>query len=143
MHRVNGRQLIDYDGNGIGFNAQMAYYPEDGLVVIVLANLNGYVTGRINQALAAVMHAETVPFASPPKEITLPKEVLARYAGSYEFSDGKLGITLEGNHLMAHFGATFPLFAQSETKFFSKGWGRAPVPGALGLNECRDYSCVR
>jgi hypothetical protein len=24
--------------------------------------------------------------------------------------------------LIAHFGATFPLFAESETKFFSKGW---------------------
>jgi len=23
---------------------------------------------------------------------------------------------------MAQFGATFPLFAESETKFFSKGW---------------------
>jgi hypothetical protein len=54
VHRVNGRVLIDYDGNNIGFNAQMAYYPDDGLGVIVLANLNGYVTGRINTALAAV-----------------------------------------------------------------------------------------
>jgi CubicO group peptidase (beta-lactamase class C family) len=122
VHRVNGRVLIDYDGNNIGFNAQMAYYPDDGLAVIVLANLNRYVTGRINTALAAVMHGEAVAFTPPPREIALHKAVLARYVGTYEFPDSRLVLTLEGGHLMAHFGATFPLFAESETKFFSKGW---------------------
>jgi hypothetical protein len=114
--------LIDYDGNNIGFNAQMAYYPDDGLAVIVLANLNGYVTGRINTALAAVVHGEAVAFTPPPREIALHRAVLARYVGTYEFPDSRLGLSLEGGHLMAHFGATFPLFAESETKFFSKGW---------------------
>lgn len=122
VHRVNGRVLIDYDGNNIGFNAQMAYYPDDGVSVIVLANLNGYVTGRINTALAAVIHGEAVAYAPPPREIAVPKEVLARYVGTYEFPDSRLVLTLEGGHLMAHFGATFPLFAESETEFFSKGW---------------------
>jgi hypothetical protein len=122
VHRVNGRVLIDYDGNNIGFNAQMAYYPDDGLAVIVLANLNGYVTGRINTALAAVVHGEAVAFTPPPREIALHRAVLARYVGTYEFPDSRLELSLEGGHLMAHFGATFPLFAESETKFFSKGW---------------------
>jgi len=122
VHRVNERLVIDYDGNNIGFNAEMAYYPDDGLAVIVLANLNGYVTGRINTALAAAVHGETVAFSPPPKEIALPKETLARYVGTYEFSDGNVAFTLDGSHLIAHFGATFPLFAESETKFFSKGW---------------------
>jgi CubicO group peptidase (beta-lactamase class C family) len=122
VHVVNGRHVIDYDGNNIGFNAQMAYYPDDGLAVIVLANLNGYVTGRITTALAAVMHGEVVAFTPPPKEIVLPREVLARYVGTYEFSDGHVAFSLEGIHLMAHFGAIFPLFAESETEFFSKGW---------------------
>jgi CubicO group peptidase (beta-lactamase class C family) len=122
VHQVNGRLVIDYDGNNIGFNAEMAYYPDEGLAVIVLANLNGYVTGRITTVLAAMMHGEAVAFTPPPKEIALPKEVLARYVGTYEFSDGHVVFTLEGSHLIAHFGATFPIFAESETKFFSKGW---------------------
>jgi len=122
INHVNGRLVIDYDGNNIGFNAQMAYYPDDALAVIVLANLNGYVTGRINTALAAVMHGETMAFTPPPKEIALPREVLARYVGTYEFSDGHVVFTLEAGHLMAQYGAKFPLFAESETKFFSKGW---------------------
>jgi len=122
VHRVNGRVLIDYDGNNIGYNAQIAYYPDDGLAVIVLANLNGYVTGRINTALAAVMHGEAIAFTPPPREIVLHKAVLERYVGAYEFPDSRLVLSLERGHLMAHFGATFPLFAESETKFFSKGW---------------------
>jgi hypothetical protein len=48
--------------------------------------------------------------------------VLARYVGTYEFGDGRLVLTLEGSHLIAHYGATFPLFAESETKFFSRNW---------------------
>jgi CubicO group peptidase (beta-lactamase class C family) len=118
VYRENGRLVIDYDGNGIGFNAQMAYYPEEKLAVIVLANLNGIVTGKINTALAAAFHGEAVAFPPPPREIALPKEVLARYVGTYEFSDGRVTFTLEGSHLMR--GANCPLFAESETKFFSK-----------------------
>jgi CubicO group peptidase (beta-lactamase class C family) len=120
VSRVNGRLLFDYDGNGIGFNAQMAYYPEEKLAVIVLANLNGIVTGKINTALAAAFHGEAVAFPPPPREIALPKEVLARYVGTYEFSDGRVTFTLEGSHLMR--GANCPLFAESETKFFSRAW---------------------
>ena len=122
INHVNGRLLIDYDGNNIGFTSQMAYYPEEGLAVIVLTNLNSYATARINTALAAVIHGETVAFTPPPREIPVPREILARYVGTYAFSDGRVVFTLEGGHLMAQFGATFPLFAQSETRFFSKGW---------------------
>jgi CubicO group peptidase (beta-lactamase class C family) len=139
VHRVNGRTVIDYDGNNVGFNAEMAYYPDEGVAVIVLANLNGYVTGRINSALAGVMHGEAVPFAAPPREIALTKEVLARYAGTYEFSDGQLVLTLEGSHLIAHFGATFPLFAESETKFFSKGWD---LQFEFSKNDKGEFACV-
>jgi hypothetical protein len=29
VNRVNGHLMIEHDGNNIGFNADMAYYPED------------------------------------------------------------------------------------------------------------------
>jgi CubicO group peptidase (beta-lactamase class C family) len=122
INHVNGRLLIDYDGNNIGFTTQMAYYPEEGLAVIVLTNLNSYTTARINTALAAAVHRETVAFTPPPKEIALRREVLARYAGTYEFSDEPDVITLVGNHLMVGTSEKSPIFAESETKFFSKGW---------------------
>ena len=51
--------MIHHDGNNIGFNSEMAYYPEERIAVIVLANLNGSVTSEIAKALAAVARGET------------------------------------------------------------------------------------
>ena len=58
IKRANGRLMFQHDGNNIGFNSEMAYYPEERITVIVLANLNGNVTGEIAKALAAVARGE-------------------------------------------------------------------------------------
>lgn len=124
VHRVNGHLVIEHDGNNIGFNADMAYYPEEKLAVIVLSNLNGTVTGEMTKALAAVAHGEAPPIPSVHKEISLPKGVLARYAGTYRFPQYSLKMVPEGNHLLVKFdsGGAFAVFPESETKFFSKPW---------------------
>lgn len=44
IKRANGHLMIEHDGNNIGFNSELAYYPEERIAVIVLANLNGTVT---------------------------------------------------------------------------------------------------
>jgi len=58
IKRANGHLMIHHDGNNIGFNSEMAYYPEERIAVIVLANLNGSVTSEIARALAAVARGE-------------------------------------------------------------------------------------
>jgi CubicO group peptidase (beta-lactamase class C family) len=122
--RVNGHLMIEHDGNNIGFNSDMAYYPEERIAAIVLANLNGTVTGEMTRALAAVAHGETPPIPSVHKEISLSKEVLARYAGTYQFPHYSLKMTPEGNHLLVEFdnGGSLSVFPESDTKFFSKPW---------------------
>ncbi|HEX6718757.1 MAG TPA: DUF3471 domain-containing protein, partial [Pyrinomonadaceae bacterium] len=57
-------------------------------------------------------------------EITLSKEILARYLGTYQFPHYSLKIVPEDKHLLAEFanGVTFPIFAELETKFFAKLW---------------------
>jgi CubicO group peptidase (beta-lactamase class C family) len=124
VKRANGHLVIEHDGNNIGFNADMAYYPDEKVAVIVLANVNGTVTGELTKALAAVALGEKPSTPSIHKEILLPKEVLARYAGMYQFPQYTLQIVPEGNHLLVKFGngGTLPLFPESETKFFSKPW---------------------
>jgi len=124
VKRVNGHLMIEHDGNNIGFNADMAYYPEEKISVIVLANLNGTVTGEMTKALAAVAHGEAPPIPAVHKEIPLSKGVLARYAGRYQFPHYSLKMVPEGNHLLVEFenGGTLPVFPESETKFFSKPW---------------------
>lgn len=124
IHRVNGRLIVEHDGNNVGFNSVMAYYPEEKLAIIVLANLNGTVTGAMTKALAAVAHGEAPPIPSIHKEITLPKGLLARYAGTYRFQKYSLKMVPEGNHLLVEFdnGFTLAVFPESETQFFSKPW---------------------
>jgi CubicO group peptidase (beta-lactamase class C family) len=124
VNRVNGHLMIEHDGNNIGFNADMAYFPEENIAVIVLANLNGTVTGELTKALAAVAHGEVPPTPSVHKEIRLRDGILARYAGTYQFSHYSLKMVPEGNHLLVEFdnGSTLPVFPESETKFFSKLW---------------------
>ena len=68
VRRVNGHLMIEHDGNNIGFNSHMVYYPEESIVVIVLANLNGTVTGEIARALAALAQGETPRTPSVHKE---------------------------------------------------------------------------
>jgi hypothetical protein len=60
----------------------------------------------------------------PPKEVAVSVDTLRAYVGKYRLKDGwEFAITLEGAQLYSQ-GAgqqKFPLFAESETKFFLKG----------------------
>lgn len=142
VNRVNDRLMIEHDGNNIGFNADMAYYPEDRLAVIVLANLNGTVTGEITKALAAVARGEAAPTPSVHKQISISKEVLTRYAGSYQFANYSLKMVPEGDHLLVMFdnGGTLPVFPESETKFFSKPW---PTQFEFSKNEHGEFTILK
>jgi hypothetical protein len=134
--------VIEHDGNNIGFNADMAYYPEQKLAVIVLANLNGTVTGEMTKGLAAVALGETPPTPSIHKEIFLPKEVLVRYAGTYQFPHYSVEMVPEGNHLLATFdnGSTLPVFPESDTKFFSKPW---PTRFEFSRNDHGEFTVIK
>jgi CubicO group peptidase (beta-lactamase class C family) len=142
VNRVNGHLQIEHDGNNIGFNADMAYYPEDHLAVIVLANLNSTVTDEMTRALAAVAFGEKPPIPSIHREVTLSKEVLARYAGTYQFPKYSLKMVPEGNHLLVEFekGGSLLVFAESETKFFSKPW---PIQFEFSKDEHGEFTILK
>jgi Domain of unknown function (DUF3471) len=115
--------VIDHGGGIEGFNTELAYYPDDKLTVVVLGNLNGDAPGEIATQLAALVHGEKVVLPAERKEITVSPSILAKYVGTYELTPTfSVIITLENGQLMAE--ATkqpkFPLFAESETKFFLK-----------------------
>ena len=72
-------------------------------------------------------HGDKVQLPSERKEITVSPKILADYAGTYELSPTfSIVITFEDGQLMTQ--ATrqpkFPLFAESDTKFFLKVWMR-------------------
>jgi CubicO group peptidase (beta-lactamase class C family) len=122
----DGHKAITHDGGIQGFNTSMTYYPDDKLVVAVLANLNGPGAGQISAALGKVAHGEKVVLPSERKEITLSPQALEKYAGSYELTFPNrtvpFVITFEDGKLLAQLGQQpkFPIFAESETLFFYK-----------------------
>jgi len=123
VRTVNGRKVIDHGGGIEGFNTHLAYYPEDKLTVVVLANLNGSAPGDMAGKLGAVAHGDKIQLPSERKEITVSPKILADYVGTYELSPTfSIVMTLEDGQLMTQ--ATrqpkFPLFAESDTKFFLK-----------------------
>ena len=119
----NGRKQIAHGGGIEGFNTSMTYFPEEKLVVIVLANINGPFADTIDNQLAQVIHGEKVVLAAERKEVSVSQDILRKYVGTYELApDFSLVMTFENGQLMSQ--ATNqnknPLFAESESRFFLK-----------------------
>ena len=120
---TNRHKVISHGGGIEGFNTELAYYPEDQLTVVVLANVNGPAPEEIARKLGALAHGETVTMPGERKEITLDPEVLSRYTGAYQVAPGAtMLITLDKNQLISKLGAqpAVPIFPESERMFFAK-----------------------
>ena len=123
VRTVNGHRRIDHNGGIEGFNTALAYYPDDKITVVVLANLNGGSPDALMPLLGAVALGETVTLTTERKEIKLPASVLSQYVGTYALAPGvNIMMTLDGDQLMTQLSGQpkFPVFAESETKFFLK-----------------------
>ena len=123
IHTAKGHLEFEHGGGIEGFNTEMAYYPDDKLTVIVLANLNGGAPGDIAGKLADVVHGEKVVLQSERKEIKVPHDILAKYSGSYELAPGIfITMSLDGDQLFTQLTGQpkFPVFAETEKDFFLK-----------------------
>jgi CubicO group peptidase (beta-lactamase class C family) len=123
VQTASGRKVIQHGGGIDGFNTFLAYYPDDKLTVAVLANINGEAPTQIATKLANLAHGGTVQLTSERKEISLPVSTLSKYVGVYEVAPGvNMTMRLVDNHLTTQLTGQqqFPVFAESETKFFLK-----------------------
>ena len=115
--------MISHEGGIDGFNTSLAYFPDDKLVVAVLANLNGPFAGQLASNLAKVAYDEKVVLPTERKEITVSPEILKKYVGTYELTRKfSVVITLEDGQLVSQ-GTNqgkVPMFAESENMFFLK-----------------------
>lgn len=121
INTQSGHKIINHGGGIEGFNTSLAYYPDDKLIVIVLGNLNGSAPDQIAADLGKVALGEQVTLPSERKEIQVPTKILNEYVGTYQLTPKfAIAITLENNHLMTQATGQpkFPLFAESDTKFF-------------------------
>jgi len=120
---ANGHKVIEHGGGIEGFNTQLSYYPDDKLTIVVLANQNTGATGDIASKLAALVHGDNVVLAGERKEVAVSPAILQTYVGTYELAPGfDIVMTVEGGQLMTQATGQpkFPVFAESETKFFLK-----------------------
>jgi CubicO group peptidase (beta-lactamase class C family) len=120
---AKGHKVIEHGGGIEGFNTQLAYYPDDKLTVVVLANLNGGAPSGIAAKMADVAHGEKVVLTSERKEVKVAPKILSDYVGNYELAPNVvMAVTLEADQLITQITGQpkVPLFAESETRFFPK-----------------------
>ncbi len=76
VHTMNGHKVIEHGGGIEGFNAVLAYYPEEKLTVIVLGNVSGSAPQEIAAKLAAVVYGEKVVLPSEHQEVKVDAKCL-------------------------------------------------------------------
>ncbi len=123
VRTVNGRKVIEHGGAIDGFNAQLSYFPDEKLTIVVLSNLAGPAADTLGRQLAQVAFGEPVVLVSERREIDVPASTLRDYEGVYQLAPGfSITVSLEGDQLMTlpTGQPKSPIFAESETKFFLK-----------------------
>ena len=119
----DGVKVIAHGGGIEGFSTYLAYFPGDQLTVVVLCNLVSSNPEAIARVLGDLAHGKEVKLPTEHKATGIPVAVLQKYVGTYELTPGvKNYVTIDGDHLMTQLTGqpAFPLFAESETKFFLK-----------------------
>jgi CubicO group peptidase (beta-lactamase class C family) len=120
---TNGRKVVQHGGGIDGFNTHLAYYPDTGTTVAVLANINGEAPTQMAAKLADLAHGGTVTLTSERQEIPVPVATLSKYVGTYEVAPGvNMMMRLVGDRLTTQLTGQgqIPVYAESETKFFLK-----------------------
>ena len=123
VSKRNGHKVIEHGGGIEGFNTSLAFYPDDKLTVIVLGNVTSGVVDQIGDYLGEVGLGEAVTLPAERKVVEVSPKLLGEYVGVYQLLPSfALTVTLEDGQLMMQGTGQpkAPLFAASETRFFSK-----------------------
>ena len=120
LRTLDGRKAITHGGGAPPF-ANLTYFPDSKITVIVLGNLNIAPASDIAAYAGTLAHGDKVVLPSERKAIELPSSVLSRYVGTYRFAPGQTAsVQIEGGMLtLQPQGApAVTLLAESETMFF-------------------------
>jgi CubicO group peptidase (beta-lactamase class C family) len=124
VRTIDGRRAATHGGGAPPY-ANLTYFFDRGVSVIVLGNVNVAPAAELAAYLGALAHGDTVQLLSEKKAIVLPAATLARYAGVYQFGNGQtMSFAVTGEQLAiqppGNAGPPVALFAESETRFFSR-----------------------
>lgn len=115
IHDKDEFAVFDHGGSIEGFNTHLSYVPKLGITVIVLGNVDAFVTDQMADQILNEILNKPVSLPSVPKAGQLPDEELQKYIGVYALPP------LEG----PNFTSTISLNGRSLT---AKLTGRAPTP---------------
>lgn len=118
-----GRNHFAHGGRIEGFMSSVDLFPEDGLTVIVLCNLDSVPANRLSRDLAGIVFGRYRETPSERKAVAVDPRVFDAYVGRYEVSRNLIvSISREGGRLLGE-AAGFrkvELFPESEITFFAK-----------------------
>ena len=118
------RRIEHHNGEISGFVSNIARFPDQHVLVIVLSNRDEIQADNITNTIAAITFGEPYEMPKERKMVALGESVLDRYAGRYRITaDIVLTIRREGDHLVGQLSGSeatrFKLLPESETHFVS------------------------
>lgn len=116
----DGRRKVAHNGAMAGFSASAAYYPDDELTVVVLANRGDVRTEVIERRIARRLLGLPDPIFAPHP---LRAEERARFAGHYDIGVFTVRVTARGDQLWLEMpppGPTTPLRYLGNGEFVSE-----------------------
>lgn len=133
-----GLRRVQHGGSHAGYRAQLSYYPEPDVGVVVMSNYDEVNAGGIADDVAAIaLGVDTGPEpAGPPAEeaaVAVDPSLLERYAGRYQTEGGQIFTFLQREGVLAVRGLG-RLIALSETVFRLEGSSARAIfhPGEEG-----------
>ena len=155
MSNLNEHRKIDHGGDINGFRAQLSYYPDNNLTVIVLSNLGSAPRAQLESQISRLILG--IP-ETQVQEIYLPEGELQLYTGTYKWcstmapdpfpvllSDGKLSIVTRslsaiGNHTFVfssdpYYTVTFTVKDGKSVRFRAEREGQ--ITDALRVENTR------
>ena len=122
VRNVGDQKIVWHNGGTAGFRTFIGFDPAAGVGAVVLTN-SGHGADDIGFHLVNP-EAPLAPAPVPPEErveIEVAEDILESYVGEYEFAPTfSIVVTLEGGALFVQATGQpkFPVFAESEKKFF-------------------------
>jgi len=121
-----GDSIVFHDGGTGGFGAIIGFDPKRNVGLVLLGNRTG-----VPEDIALHLMDPAIPLTPPPTppaqrtEVAVPAETLSSYAGVYALdamNTFKLTVTFENGqlHMQATGQGKYPIFPESQTKFFLK-----------------------
>jgi len=104
----NGLKVIQHAGYLAGYCSSLRYAPKRRIAVIALSNICPAAPGIMSQALMDVVLGTRVTVQNQRKPVSLTKEALPKYVGTYELWEGLLTVSLKGDGLTAQLAPLLP-----------------------------------